>query len=332
MAAVSGAALTVGCSGTGGAEIGSDPSSDTSQVEPTPGATGHDAGTHVDASVPANDSGATETTPSDAGVTPTPDGSTKPVTPPDPDTFAWQTGANIGYGVATKDTQNPVGNGVFVAYAAYGINLTAAQAWATALYRDSLQQHGIRYIYAVQGPSDPQYSQTEIGNTKIIASILPQLTGNSASILVAAHASGTLVAHELFAELAGGYDPKNVAMHRVVYFNLDGVGDGLTTPVVSYLKRAYFVGARSAATNTSSTNAQTMQSLGMTYANAGGYVELDASASGCQKGGLGCMHMTPVTTKPHDPANADLTRDYSDFAARPVSHAYLEAKAAEAGF
>jgi len=74
-----------------------------------------------------------------------------------------------------------------------------------------------------------------------------------------------------------------------------------------------------------------MQSLGMSYANAGGYLELDASNSGCQTGGLGCMHMTPVTTKPHDTANADLAKDYADFAGRPVCHSYIESKAVEAG-
>ncbi len=318
------------CSGQAGAQIG-EPGTDQSSTDPAPSGTTDDAGTHADASPAENGGGGDKGHDTDAGTTPFPDASTQPIPAPDPDTIPWATGVTVGTGVASKDTQNPGASGVLVAYAAYGVSLAGAEAWATALYRASLQQHGIRTIYAVQGPSDPQYSQTEIGNTKIIAALLPQVTAKNNSVVVVAHAAGTLVAHELFAELSGSWDPKSVALHRIVYFNLDGAGDGLSTTGLNYLKRAYFVGAHSTVTGTSSTNASTMQSLGMSNANAGGYLELDASGSGCITGGLGCMHMTLVTTKPHDTTNADLAKDYSDFVARPVCHGYIELKAAEAG-
>ena len=74
-----------------------------------------------------------------------------------------------------------------------------------------------------------------------------------------------------------------------------------------------------------------MQSLGKTYLSAGGYYELDASQAGCNANGLGCMHMTLINTKPHDPNNADLLHDYTDFVGRPVAHEYIDAKADEAG-
>lgn len=320
------------CSGQSGAQI-SEPGTDQSSTDPAASTATEDAGApHKDASSPPTDNGNSgDPGDRDAGTTPSPDAGPQPLPAPDPDTLPWATGTTVGAGVASKDTQNPNASGVLIAYGAYGITLAGAEAWATALYRASLQQHGVRYIYAVQGPSDPQYSQAEIGNTKIIAALLPQLTGKNNTVVVAAHAAGTLVAHELLGELGGGWDPKSVALHRVVYFNLDGSGEGLSSSTISYLKRAYFVGAHSTVTGTSSTNASSMQSLGMTYANAGGYVELDASASGCVTGGLGCMHMTPITTRPHDTANADLGKDYSDFMGRPVCHGYIEAKAAEAG-
>ncbi len=320
------------CSGQSGTQI-TEPASEQSNTDPTTnGVAAEDAGTHADASPgdPGAGSGGSQAD-QDAGSKPGQDAAPQPTPAPDVDTIPWATSPAVGNGVASKDTQNPNASGVFIAYAAYGVTLAGAEAWATALYRASLQQHGIRTIYAVQGPADPQYSQAEIGNTKIIATLLPQLTGKNNSVVVAAHSAGTLVAHELFTELSGSWDPKSIAMHRIVYFNLDGAGDGLSTPLISYLRRAYFIGSHSAVTGTSSTNAQTMQSLGMTYANAGGYMELDASASGCLTGGLGCMHMTLVTTKPHDPTNADLAPDYSDFVGRPVCHAYIESKAVEAG-
>src|SRR5690348_2267464 len=48
------------------------------------------------------------------------------------DSIPWETGTNVGYGVARKDSQNPLGNGVFIGYAGYNITLDAAEAWVTA--------------------------------------------------------------------------------------------------------------------------------------------------------------------------------------------------------
>src|SRR5690242_12241804 len=47
---------------------------------------------------------------------------------------AWQTGPDVGYGVARQDTHNPIGNNVFIGYAGYNVNRDAACAWTKALY------------------------------------------------------------------------------------------------------------------------------------------------------------------------------------------------------
>jgi hypothetical protein len=67
------------------------------------------------------------------------------------------------------------------------------------------------------------------------------------------------------------------------------------------------------------------------FPDAGGLIELDASASGCNAGATWCVHMTPITRTPHDPAAASGVADYSDFEGRPVVFDFLTQKLADAG-
>src|SRR5512142_3055412 len=71
---------------------------------------------------------------------------------PDVDQIPWST---VGTGVASKDTQNPLGSSMLVAYAGYGVSLASAEAWATELYRATMRERGVRHIWAVRGPADP---------------------------------------------------------------------------------------------------------------------------------------------------------------------------------
>jgi hypothetical protein len=199
---------------------------------------------------------------------------------PDIDAIPWEAGPTVGYGVSRKDTQNPLGSNAVIAYAGYQIDLPAAQAWVTALYRASLRARGVRYVWAVQGPNDPQYLNQEIGNSKIAATLVPLVSVSTKFVLVVGHSSGSFVAHELLGQLSGGLDPQDVTANRVVYFDLDGGQSGLTAPAVARLKRGYFVASHDGVTGTYSPNVSTMKSLGATYAGAGGYWENDASAPG----------------------------------------------------
>jgi len=148
---------------------------------------------------------------------------------------------------------------------------------------------------------------------------------------VAAHSSGSFVAHELFAQLAGSLDPASVTGDRIVYFNLDGGQSGLTSESAAYLRKAYFVGARDLAKGTKSPNHGTMSALGSAYAAKGGFLELDATSAGCDAGAAWCVHMVPITSKPHDPGGSDVDADYADFVGRPVVTTYLVATEVEAG-
>ncbi len=253
------------------------------------------------------------------------------VVEPDFDSLPWQTGDAIGNGVAFKDTENPRGENVFIGYAGYGITAESAQAWVRELYVSDLRARGVRWVYAVQGPADVYYSGFEIGNSKIAGALQAQVGVDTEFVLVAAHSSGTYVAHELLGQLESGLDPSGVTDGRVVYFDLDGGSGGLYPAAVDRLRKAYFVAAVDPAIGTYSPNQPTMASTGATYASKGGYFELDVSGSGCNAGGVWCMHMTVITEHPHDPNVASGNTDYTDYAASSVVTRYITQKASEAG-
>jgi hypothetical protein len=243
----------------------------------------------------------------------------------------WQTGPQVGHGVAFKDTKNPAGENLFIGYAGYRVNLASAEAWVEALHEASLAALGVRYLWAVQGPNDRTYSNFEIGNSKIVTTMLPLVGQRTRFVLVAGHSSGSFVAHELLGRLAGGMDLQGVTAGRVVYFNLDGGANGLTTQSVGRLRHAYFVAAHDGKTGTDSPRLAAMRSLGATYASAGGYWQNDAGDSGCQKGAQWCVHNALIATRPRAPRNARAQLDYSDFTGRQACHSWIDAKADEAG-
>ena len=275
-----------------------------------------DAGTQDSGRI---DAGTADSAGSDVGTADA--GPTDVGTPPETDFTAipW---SEPGYGVAYRDSENPRGQDVFIGYAGYAVQAPWARAWVTQLFRDALHDRGVRHVYAVQGPRDSAYAAQEIGNSRLIAHLLPRLAPG-ARILVAAHSSGAFVASELLQQLyRRGLDPTHITVGRLSYWDLDGASDGLTAAIVGQMQHAWFVWANAGATR--SPNAGTMIAAGNTYASAGGALQLDASASGCNAGAVWCLHMAPITTRSHNPSNASAQLDYSGFdAAHRVQTAWL---------
>jgi hypothetical protein len=229
----------------------------------------------------------------------------------------------IGPGLSCRDTGRTRVYGTFVAYGGWGVKDVWARAWVDEVYRTALAQRGIRYLCAVRGPAEVDYASREIGNGALAARFLAQPRG---LVIIAAHSSGSFVAHELFAELEA-MGPRGAAMlGRMVYYDLDGGEAGLTAAIVAHLRRAYFVYADDSTTGTRSANAGTMIDLGTRYAAAGGVLEVNAARSGCRAGARWCPHDALVTERPHNPETFDLERDYQGFLPdRPAAVAYLAA-------
>ena len=244
----------------------------------------------------------------------------------------WSTGPDVGTGVAMKDTGNPRGDNVFIGYAGYRVPLDDAEAWVDALYDAWLRDRGVRYVWAVRGPDDSHYEHKEIGNTKIGAT-LREVAPHASFVLVAAHSSGSTVAHELFKQLADGRDPEGATAGKIVYFNLDGIEKGLTSASAGRLRRAYFVGAIDRVTRTVSPNEGEMRRTAEQYAGAAAtsYLEYDARDARCASGGTWCLHVSLVTNAPHDTRAACAHLDYTEFGSAGVATAFFDAKAGEAG-
>jgi len=196
----------------------------------------------------------------------------------------------------------------------------AARSWITALYRAALRDRGVRHVYAVRGPASVQYTEKEIQNSLLVASMLPALAPDS-TITVAAHSSGAWVACELFAQLyEQGLDPGGASDGRVAYFDLDGLYGCLDATVAGHLRALHFVYAVSG--GGTSLNASDMQEGAGVYAVEP--LAYDAAGSGCQEDARFCLHVSLVNTRPHDPSTGSPV-DYADFDGRPVNTWYLDA-------
>ena len=227
----------------------------------------------------------------------------------------------LGNGVAYKSTG--AGDGVFIGYAGYSVPLDRSAVWVDALFEARLQALNAGHLYAVRGPSDAGYANRDIGNTRLAAHLASGPAHAAPFVLVGAHSSGTYVAHELFGQVfEGGHDPEQTLRGKVVYANLDGGQTGLTTRVLSSLKKIEFVWAEDTTLSRGrSANAGGMEALGEAHQGAG--LRLVVDRSGCHSGAKWCLHDLLITTRPHDPDTFDLVHDYTDFAGRPVQVGWI---------
>ena len=238
------------------------------------------------------------------------------VTSTTPGADGWQA---VGIGVSYRQISS--GDKVFLGYGGFGADPEAAKGWVTELWRARLSELGVGHLYAIRGPADVGYAGAEIGNSKIVAHL--RAHGPDGDILVAAHSSGSYVAHELLRLV------DRQTLSKIAYYNLDGGGSGLTSEIVGGLRAAYFVYAIDGGlAQGRSANAATMISLGRAYRSAKTF-EVVADGSGCVSGAKWCLHDTLITTHPHNPHSFDLASDYRRFdAAHAVVADYLDPREA----
>lgn len=230
------------------------------------------------------------------------------------------TWTNIGVGVNVRSTGS--GGNAFVGYAGYNVSDDQAKAWVDALYASRLSRVGVGTLYAVRGPADVTYSRREIGNTKLIANLLPRIGASTKLVVIASHSSGSYVANEFFGFVYDGtMDPGGKLLDKVVYYNLDGAG-GITRTDVNKLYRTFFVHAADSR-GTKSPNATSMINLAYSFVPRAGSVAVSGDGSGCNAGAAWCLHMVLISARPHNVAGTDL-RDYADFVGRPVQTSFLD--------
>lgn len=200
------------------------------------------------------------------------------------------------------------GEVAFVGLSGWKITLEPTQVWVDALDREILAAHGVRWRYAVQGPKDVFYKAREIDVDAIAASLAAH---RPKTVVIAAHSSGAYVAHALLEKVEPG--PK------VIYFNLDGGDEHLTTKARDRADTFYFVAATDPAVHTSTPHRAQMKKAAAKFHAT--FLDLEAPDSGCRKSAKWCMHMTLITTRPHDPKNAGGEIDYTDWTGiRPATN------------
>lgn len=272
------------------------PSSETGAVDDDGGSVGA-PGTDANSAAPVDGS-------SDASE----DGAAEPLFGP----FApFSNGITVAEGSGDHD--------VFV-YGGYTAKLPSVEAWAKALLPAAALRP--RHIYAIQGPQDVNYAAKEIANSSIVARYLRDPAPTTVTVI--AHSSGSYVAHEFLSQLdsAGLLDGGGALAGKVNFRNLDG-GTGLPETTAKKLHTILCVYAEDATLPQGrSANAATM--LAGCAAGAKPFrVGYSSMPTGCNDGARWCLHDAVVTTRPHNPANFDLARDYADFQGRAVVADYL---------
>lgn len=232
-----------------------------------------------------------------------PSASSATTRPPPP---SWR---SVGFGVAEKESAE--GDVAFVGLSGWKITLEPTELWIDALDRETLSAKGVRWRYAVQGPKDVFYKAREIDVAALAQSIAAH---HPSRVVVAAHSSGAYVAHALLELLEPG--------PYVVYFNLDGGDEGLTQKARKRADEFVFVAATDKAVATSTPHRAEMKKAANHFKAT--FLDLEAPDSGCRKGARWCMHMTLITTRPHDPKKAGGEIDYTDWQGIHPATAWLK--------
>ena len=221
---------------------------------------------------------------------------------------------DVSRGISGRAIGNGAGSGagtaVLVVYGGCGARFEHSEAWADALVAARGEALDLGHVYASKGPEDALYRARELGNTALAARIA---ASPPSAVYVLAHSSGSFVAHELLAKL-----PVDVLAHTH-YFDLDGGQDGLTLGIARGLAALTFVYANDPGVGLSR-NGAFMRALAPQYHGAKAFV-VDAADSGCATSN--CLHDTMITNHPHNRQTFDVADDYTDFAGRVVTSAYL---------
>jgi hypothetical protein len=178
----------------------------------------------------------------------------------------------------------------------------------------------------LRGPNDARFQHRDDIDLAVWAEALRAKLSEGPVRLIA-HSSGSFVAHRLLRLLAESPDGAAL-LGRIHYVNLDGaVGVGDLALDAALIARLASVQAVAAADGTGeSANAAAMRELVALAPDRVRWTLLDGRDAGCAPGARWCLHMLPITRRPHRPEGFDLARDYGAIGpAHSVQVDYLKA-------
>ncbi|HBA60527.1 MAG TPA: hypothetical protein DCZ92_06865 [Elusimicrobia bacterium] len=203
----------------------------------------------------------------------------------------------------------PQAGTVLLAYGGYGADEPGSKNWAKAL----AEAGGFKYVVAVKGPAIVDYSdhKKKKANEQLVKTLS---AAGITKIVIAAHSSGTYVAHELLAML--GLKENAAILSKTVYYNLDGA-TCLTCPGLAAASPSFkytCVGAKQG--ELKSPNYSSVQACGKAH-----FASLTFQA-GCT--GPWCLHALLINTRSaaFSPVRPSVPLYYAD-PQIAVSSAYL---------
>lgn len=239
--------------------------------------------------------------------------------------------SNLFYGIDYAKIDNNYYNNIFIGYGGWSAKQNVVNNWCKQLFNVKLRDLSVKHVFSVKGPDTPCYLEKEIADSLLALKLIDLCaTEKIDKIIIAAHSSGSFVAHNMLQYLFGknNLDKNNLVKDKIVYFNLDGgigsneCGAPLDTNIAEHLNKIYAVYAYDSNTQKYSSNYETMISLSKMFKNSQQII-VEAKNSGCV--GKWCLHDVLINRKPYNPEKFDLDNDYGNITAnREVQTDYLD--------
>lgn len=240
---------------------------------------------------------------------------------------AWD---SVGLGVNSTCLDSS-SNSVFIGFAGWSVKQSWANNWVQQLYFSKLKLLNVGFLFSVKGPTSSCYKEQEVDNISLAKNLIYLATNKKIDkIIIAAHSSGSFVAHHLFKILFAEriLSESNVLADKILYFNLDGgigsqnCGVPIDSTMAENLAHIYAVYAYDNDSKIFSPNKEDMVELHKMFENKSTLLQMDVTGSNST--GKWSVHDALINKKPYNPTSFNLEKDYNNInSEHPVFDEYL---------
>ncbi len=220
---------------------------------------------------------------------------------------------------------------IFIGFAGWSVKQSWANNWVHQLYLSKLKSLNVGFLYSVKGPDTPCYNEQEIDNLSLATNLINLINNKKINkVIIAAHSSGSFVAHHLFKILFADkiFNNSSVLAGKIFYFNLDGgigsqkCGVPIDSSIAENLAHIYAVYAYDDESKIFSPNKDDMIELHKKFENKSTLLQMDVTGS--KSTGKWSVHDALINQKPYNPTSFNLEKDYNNInSEHPVFDTYL---------
>ena len=247
---------------------------------------------------------------------------------PEEKPFDWK---HVGYGITLTRMKDFNETGLYkqciiVGFGTHGSELSQVQTWLETLYAKRLQEFGIASLFAVQGPTNPDFDLKEQGNQELMSTLVKLYSVSKKPLVIfLAHGEGAYVANALLEKIRLA-EYLNVHLYKkIIYFMLDGTAGGYHPDFESKLLKTYGVYAftENEGQKKYSRYYSSMSAIQHKFPKGIELLPIDATSSGCETNY--CLQNALINKRPARPDMNDIILDYTKFGRdRRVAHEYLD--------